>query len=83
MGLHGKKDMSAPYHLAEAMLSGIKDSQMRTFPGGHVFFLLRQMLSDNYYSGRCWRLDLLVPLWRGSDGQLLRVDVLTDAPTHC
>jgi pimeloyl-ACP methyl ester carboxylesterase len=42
MGLHGKKDKSAPYHLAEAMQSGIKDSQMRTFPGGHLFFLLRQ-----------------------------------------
>jgi hypothetical protein len=42
MGLHGKKDKSAPYHLAAAMQSGLKDSQMRTFPGGHVFFLLRQ-----------------------------------------
>jgi surfactin synthase thioesterase subunit len=41
MGLHGKKDKGAPYHLAAAMQSGLKDSQMRTFPGGHVFFLLR------------------------------------------
>src|SRR5258708_18488802 len=40
--LHGKKDKSAPYHLAEAMHSGIKDSHMLTFPGGHIFFLLRQ-----------------------------------------
>jgi hypothetical protein len=40
MGPHGKKDKSAPYHLAEAMQSGIKDSQMRTFPGDHLFFLL-------------------------------------------
>jgi hypothetical protein len=29
MGLHGKKDKNAIYHLAEAMQSGIKDSQMR------------------------------------------------------
>lgn len=40
--LHGKKDKSAPYHLAEAMHRGIKDSQMLTFPGGHLFFILRQ-----------------------------------------
>jgi hypothetical protein len=42
MGLHGKKDKGAPSHLAEAMQSGIKDWRMRTFPGGHVCFLLRQ-----------------------------------------
>ena len=40
--LHGKKDKSAPYHLAEAMHSGIKGSQMLTFPGGHLFFIVRQ-----------------------------------------
>lgn len=40
--LHGKKDKSAPYPLAEAMHSGIKDSHMLTFPGGHLFFFLRQ-----------------------------------------
>jgi len=40
--LHGKKDKSAPYHLAEAMQSGIKGSQMLTFPGGHLFFIMRQ-----------------------------------------
>ena len=39
--LHGKKDKSAPYHLAEAMQSGIKGSQMITFPGGHLFFIVR------------------------------------------
>jgi hypothetical protein len=42
MGLQGEKDESAPSHLAQAMQSGIRDWQMRTFPGGHVFFLLRQ-----------------------------------------
>jgi len=40
--LHGKKDKSAPYHLAEAMQSGIKGSKMLTFDGGHLFFILRQ-----------------------------------------
>jgi 3-oxoadipate enol-lactonase len=40
--LHGKKDKSAPYHLAEEMHSGIKGSQMITFPGGHLFFIFRQ-----------------------------------------
>jgi 3-oxoadipate enol-lactonase len=40
--LHGKKDKVAPYRLAEAMRSGIKDSKMLTFPGGHLFFFVRQ-----------------------------------------
>jgi 3-oxoadipate enol-lactonase len=40
--LHGKKDKSAPYRLAEEMQSGIKGSQMITFHGGHLFFILRQ-----------------------------------------
>ncbi len=40
--LHGRKDKTAPYHLAEAMQSGIKGSKMLTFPGGHLFFILRQ-----------------------------------------
>ena len=39
--LHGKKDKSAPYPLAEAMQSGIKGSKMLTFHGGHLFFILR------------------------------------------
>ena len=39
--LHGKKDKIAPYQLAEAMHSGIKDSKMITFEGGHLFFILR------------------------------------------
>lgn len=40
--LHGKRDKSAPYRLAEAMQSGIKGSQMITFQGGHLFFIVRQ-----------------------------------------
>jgi 3-oxoadipate enol-lactonase len=39
--LHGKKDKSAPYRLAEEMHSGIKDSKMITFDGGHLFFIVR------------------------------------------
>lgn len=39
--LHGKNDKTAPYHLAEAMHAGIKGSQMLTFPGGHIFFIMR------------------------------------------
>jgi 3-oxoadipate enol-lactonase len=40
--LHGKQDQSAPYRLAEEMHSGIKDSKMITFQGGHLFFIVRQ-----------------------------------------
>ena len=40
--LHGKNDKSAPYPLAEAMHAGIKGSKMLTFPGGHLFFIIRQ-----------------------------------------
>jgi pimeloyl-ACP methyl ester carboxylesterase len=39
--LHGKKDKTAPYKLAKAMQSGIKGSQMLTFPGGHIFFIMK------------------------------------------
>jgi 3-oxoadipate enol-lactonase len=39
--LHGKNDKLAPYPLAEAMHAGIKNSHMITFPGGHLFFILR------------------------------------------
>jgi len=39
--LHGKDDKSAPYNLVEAMHRGIKDSEMITFDGGHLFFLMR------------------------------------------
>src|SRR5579863_7156619 len=40
--LHGRKDKTAPYPLAEAMQNGIKGSQMLTFPGGHLFFLVKR-----------------------------------------
>jgi 3-oxoadipate enol-lactonase len=40
--LHGKKDKIAPYPLAQAMQRGIKGSQMLTFDGGHLFFILKQ-----------------------------------------
>lgn len=39
--LHGKKDKSAPYPLAEAMHTGIKGSKMLTFQGGHLFFITK------------------------------------------
>jgi hypothetical protein len=40
--MHGKKDKSVPYHLAEEMHTGIKDSKMLTFKGGHLFFLMKE-----------------------------------------
>ncbi|HEY6284385.1 MAG TPA: alpha/beta hydrolase [Ktedonobacteraceae bacterium] len=40
--LQGKKDKSVPYYLAEEMHSGIKGSNMLTFEGGHLFFLMRE-----------------------------------------
>ncbi len=39
--LHGRKDKVAPYSIAEEMLSGITGSQMVTFNGGHLFFVLK------------------------------------------
>jgi 3-oxoadipate enol-lactonase len=39
--LHGKKDKTAPYRLAEEMHRGIKGSKMIAFNGGHLFFILR------------------------------------------
>lgn len=39
--LHGEKDKSAPYPLVEAMHQGIKNSEMLTFHGGHLFFIMR------------------------------------------
>lgn len=38
---HGKKDKHAPYPLAQQMHTGIKDSKMITFDGGHLFFIRR------------------------------------------
>jgi 3-oxoadipate enol-lactonase len=37
--MHGKKDKTAPYTLAEEMHIGIKGSKMLTFAGGHLFFV--------------------------------------------
>jgi 3-oxoadipate enol-lactonase len=46
--MHGKKDKSAPYTLAEEMHANIHGSQMMTFKGGHIFFLIseRQQFLD-------------------------------------
>ena len=40
--MHGKKDKTTPYTLAEEMHTGIKDSKMLTFAGGHLFFFMRE-----------------------------------------
>lgn len=39
--LHGRSDRTAPLELAEEMHAGIKGSKMQTFPGGHIFFMMR------------------------------------------
>ncbi len=39
--LHGKSDSTVPLALAEEMRSRIPGARMVTFPGGHLFFLLR------------------------------------------
>jgi pimeloyl-ACP methyl ester carboxylesterase len=38
--LHGRRDRSAPYTLAEEMHAGIQGSQLLPFRGGHLFFLI-------------------------------------------
>jgi 3-oxoadipate enol-lactonase len=40
--LHGRKDKIAPLREAEAMRRGIAGSQLVTFRGGHLFFLVRE-----------------------------------------
>jgi pimeloyl-ACP methyl ester carboxylesterase len=40
--LHGKNDKTTPLALAEETHAGIKGSQMHTFKGGHLFFLIKQ-----------------------------------------
>ncbi|HEX6551990.1 MAG TPA: alpha/beta hydrolase [Ktedonobacteraceae bacterium] len=40
--LHGKKDKTTPYKLAEEMHAGIAGSKMIAFNGGHLFFFIRQ-----------------------------------------
>ncbi len=38
--MHGKRDQSVPYRLAEEMYHGIRESRMIPFRGGHLFFLI-------------------------------------------
>ena len=38
--LHGRRDRTAPLAMAEELHAGLADSQLRTFPGGHVFMLM-------------------------------------------
>ena len=40
--MHGKKDKTIPYYLAEEMHTGTKDSKMLAFEGGHLFFIMRE-----------------------------------------
>jgi 3-oxoadipate enol-lactonase len=40
--MHGKKDKSVPYALAEEMHAGIKGSKILTFAGGHLFFFMKE-----------------------------------------
>jgi len=40
--LHGKKDQTTPYRLAEEMHAGIAGSELLAFAGGHIFFFLRE-----------------------------------------
>jgi 3-oxoadipate enol-lactonase len=39
--LHGRSDRSAPLRLAQDMQARIPNAQLITFPGSHIFFLLR------------------------------------------
>ena len=48
--LHGRKDRITPLREAEAMRRGIAGSQLVTFRGGHLFFVVRE---------RSWFLDSL------------------------
>ncbi len=40
--LHGQRDQSAPYPLAEELHAGIQGSHLMSFQGGHLFFLFRE-----------------------------------------
>ena len=40
--MHGKSDKVMPLSMAEEMHRDIKDSELRTFKGGHLFFLIRE-----------------------------------------
>lgn len=56
--LHGKRDKSTPYALAEEMHVRIAESQLLAFEGGHLFFLFKehQAFFDSvaaYLEGKC------------------------------
>lgn len=40
--LHGKRDKTTPYALAEELHRGIPDSKLLAFAGGHLFFLFHE-----------------------------------------
>lgn len=40
--LHGRRDATAPFRLAEALHAGIRGSQLAPFAGGHLFFFMRE-----------------------------------------
>jgi pimeloyl-ACP methyl ester carboxylesterase len=40
--MHGKKDKTVPYDLAEELHAGIKGSKMLACEGGHIFFLMKE-----------------------------------------
>jgi pimeloyl-ACP methyl ester carboxylesterase len=40
--VHGKKDKTVPYRLAEEMHKGIEGSKLLAFTGGHLFFLMKE-----------------------------------------
>jgi 3-oxoadipate enol-lactonase len=40
--MHGKRDKTTPYKLAEEMHNLIPDAKMMTFNGGHIFLFFRQ-----------------------------------------
>lgn len=77
--LHGMKDKLAPYWLAEEMHHGIKDSQMITFHGGHLFFLLRQKEFVEAITV-FWITQNL--MWKGVNYNLGRVQDISVATVH-
>jgi hypothetical protein len=40
--MHGRRDKTAQFALAEEMQRGIRGSNLLPFAGGHLFFLLRE-----------------------------------------
>jgi pimeloyl-ACP methyl ester carboxylesterase len=39
--LHGRNDKIAPYQVAVETQAGIADAHLVTFPGSHIFFIVR------------------------------------------